>query len=200
MTLTPVILDKLIFFVLKRSGPYNSTLWTRKDAIDVICNRLFSRQWNLDRHLQDVHEINDDIKKEKSRGGIDGYDYEYGQLNMDSANNLMKTDNKNNDMDYNGNSYVYNNFSNLYPSPGYYTSEPYIYSNYNSLSKEKKTLNSGDKIKIQKVLKFVENYLERLYPKTTVFQIISRLRYRCLREKSDEPLKKFLVRNNMGHL
>ncbi len=47
-------------------------------------NRLFSRQWNLERHLQDVHEVNDDIKKKKEEGGIDGYDYEYGQLNMNS--------------------------------------------------------------------------------------------------------------------
>jgi hypothetical protein len=66
---------------------------------------------------------------------------------MNSAINLKKTDNKNNDMDYNGNSYFYNNFSNIYPSPGYYNSEPYIYSNYNSLFKEKKTLNCDDKIK-----------------------------------------------------
>jgi hypothetical protein len=66
-------------------------------------NRLFSRQWSLERHLQDVHEVNDDIKKR--RGRIDGYDYEYEQLNMNSANNLKKTENNNNDMDYNGNSY-----------------------------------------------------------------------------------------------
>ncbi len=66
-------------------------------------NRLFSRQWNLERHLQDVHEVNDDIKKR--RGRIDGYDYENEQLNMNSANNLKKTENNNNDMDYNGNSY-----------------------------------------------------------------------------------------------
>jgi hypothetical protein len=40
-----------------------------------ICDRLFSRQWNLERHLQDVHEINDDIKKEKRSGKIHDYDY-----------------------------------------------------------------------------------------------------------------------------
>lgn len=150
--------------------------------------------------MQDVHEINDDIKKEKRREGIDGYDYEYGQLNMNSANNLKKIENNNNYMDYNGNSYCYNNFSNIYPNHGYYNSEPYIYSNYNFLFKEVKTLSSDDKIKIQKVLKIVENYLESLYPKSNVFLIISWLRYRCLREKSDEPLKKYLVKNNMGHL
>ena len=164
------------------------------------CNRLFSRQWNLERHLQDVHEINDDIKKEERRGGIDGYDYEFGQLNMNNANNLKKTENNNNDMDYNGNSYYYDNFSNIYPIPRYYNIEPYIYANYNSLCKEEKILSIDDKIKIQKVLKVVENYLERIYPKYYVFLIISRLRHRCLREKSDEPLKKYLVKNNMGHL
>ena len=162
------------------------------------CNRLFSRQWNLERHLQDVHEINNDIKKR--RGRIDGYDYEYEQLNINSANNLKKTENNYNDMDYNGNSYCCNNFSNIYPNSGYNNSEPYIYSNYNSLFKEEKTLSNDDKIKIQKVLKFVENYLKRLYPKSNVFPIISWLRYRCLREKSDEPLKKYLFKNNMGHL
>ena len=103
-------------------------------------------------------------------------------------------------MDYNGNSYYYDNFSNIYPSPGYYNNEPYIYSNNNSPFKEEKILSIDDKIKIQKVLKVVENYLERIYPKYNVFLIISRLHYRCLREKSDEPLKKFLVKNNMGHL
>jgi hypothetical protein len=56
------------------------------------CNKIFSRQWNLERHLQDVHEINNDIRKGKRRGGIDGYDYEYGQLSMNSANNLKKTE------------------------------------------------------------------------------------------------------------
>ena len=66
------------------------------------CNRLFSRQWNLERHLQDVHEINDDIKKEKRRGVIDGYDYEYGQLNMNSANNLKKIENNNNNTNISG--------------------------------------------------------------------------------------------------
>ena len=109
---------------------------------------------------------------------------------MNSANNLKKTENNYNDMDYNGNSYCCNNFSNIYPNSGYNNSEPYIYSNYNSLFKEEKTLSNDDKIKIQKVLKFVENYLKRLYPKSNVFPIILWLRYRCLREKSDEPIEK----------
>ena len=162
------------------------------------CDRLFSRQWNLERHLQDVHEINDDIKKEKRSGEI--HDYDYWQINMNSNNNLRKKENNNIGMDYNGNSYCYNNFSNTYPNPGYYNGEPYIYSNFNSLFKEEKRLSVDDKMKIQKILKLLENYLEKFYPTSYVFPIIAWLRYRCLREKSDEPLKKYLVQNNMGHL
>ncbi len=101
-------------------------------------------------------------------------------------------------MDYNGNSYCYNNFSNIYPNPEYYNSEPYIYSNYNSIFKEEKTLSSDDKIKIQKVLKFVENYLKRLYPKSYVFPIYHGYVIVAYARKSDEPLKKYLVKNNMG--
>jgi hypothetical protein len=104
------------------------------------CNILFSRQWNLKRHLQDVHEITNDIKKENRRGEIDGYAYAYGQLNMNKVNNLKKTENNNNDIDYNGNSYCYTNFSNIYPNPGYNNNEPSIYSNYNSISIEEKKL------------------------------------------------------------
>ena len=163
-----------------------------------ICDRLFSRQWNLEGHLQDVHEINDDIIKEKRSGKI--HDYDYWQINMNNNNNLWKKENNNISMDYNGNSYSYNNFSNTYPNPGYYNGQPYIYSNFNSQFKEEKRLSVDDKIKIQKVLKFLENYLEKFCPTSYVFQIISWLRYRCLREKSDEPLKKYLVQNNLGHL
>ena len=58
------------------------------------------------------------------------------------------------------------------------------------ISQENDNIKNDDKIKIQKVLKFVENYLKRLYPKSNVFPIILWLRYRCLREKSDEPIEK----------
>ena len=78
----------------------------------------------------------------------------------------------------------------------------YPYSNINSRYKEeeKKRLSIDDKIKIQKVLKNLENYLEKFYPSTFIFQIVSWLRYQCFTQKSDKPLKKFLVQNNIGFL
>ena len=70
----------------------------------------------------------------------------------------------------------------------------------NTKKKKKKRLSIDDKIKIQKILKNLENYLEKFYTRAFIFQIISWLRYQCFTQKSDEPLKKFLVQNNIGFL
>ena len=84
---------------------------------------------------------------------------------------------------------------------GIITTHHYPYSNINSQYKEEeKNLSIDDKIKIQKVLKNLENYLEKFYPSAFIFQILSWLRYQCFTQKSDEPLKKFLVQNNIGFL
>jgi hypothetical protein len=83
----------------------------------------------------------------------------------------------------------------------------YLYSNINSQCKEEekekegeKRLSIDDKIKIQKVLKNLKNYLEKFYPRAYIVQILSWLRYQCLTQKSDKPLKKFLVQNNIVFL
>lgn len=149
----------------------------------------------MDRHLQDVHEIYDDTKKEKGSREIG--DYNYWQRNIDSNNNFWITSNNIDKMNYNQRSYS-NTFPNTFPNPGYYHGEHF--SNFNSLSKEEKRLNVDDRIKIQKVLKILKNTLEKIYSTTYVVCTISWLHYRCLSEKSDEPIKKFLVQNNMGYL
>ena len=61
-------------------------------------------------------------------------------------------------------------------------------------NKEEKKLSIDDKIKIQKVLKNLENYLEKFYHRTFIFQILSWLRYQCFTQKSDKPLKNFLFK------
>ena len=67
-------------------------------------------------------------------------------------------------------------------------------------SEENRKLNSYDKIRIQSVLKILENYLEKIYSMPHVIWTISRLWVRCMREQSDEPLKKYLIKRNMGSL
>jgi hypothetical protein len=63
------------------------------------CNKLFTRQWNLERHLQDVHEIYDDTKTEMGNQKI--HEYNYWQRNIESNNNFWINSNYIDDMNYN---------------------------------------------------------------------------------------------------
>jgi hypothetical protein len=115
-----------------------------------------------------------------------------------------KEDNNMNQMQYNQSFYINHNLPNNLPY--YYygfdkNTSSHLYSNINSQYKEgEKRLSNDDKIKIQKVLKNLENYLQKFYPHMFIFRVLSWLNYQCLTQKSDDPLKKFLVKNNMGFL
>ncbi len=169
-----------------------------------ICKKIFSRKWNLERHLQDVHKIYINTKQTS----ISQEDSNYYSLPIDNNinDNFRNENNINNiygKMNSRDNSSIYNIFSNPYsaslnsnndqflPYPNFYQPPGEI---------ERSILTPNDKIRIQKVLKILENYLIGLYPPFYVFRIIFYLNYKCRKEKSDEPIKEFLVRNHIGHL
>ncbi len=169
-----------------------------------ICYKKFTRKWNLERHFSDVHHVNDDLRKVRIKQETDMPDNR-SNLFEPKWKFLNKDNNMNQWPQYNQPYYYNNNLPNNFPyCYGYYNNNTssYPYSNINSQYKEEeeKRLSIDDKLKIQKVLKNLENYLEKFYPRTFIFQILSWLRYRCLTQKSDEPLKKFLVQNNIGFL
>ena len=178
----------------------------QKKNVCNICYKNFTRKWNLDRHLYDVHEVQNDLRRVRIKQGIDVpnnlsnmVEPERKILNRD---NTMSQSPQYNQSYYNNNNNLPNN------SPYYYygydnnTSSSYPYSNIDSRYKEeeKKRLSIDDKIKIQKILKNLENYLEKFYTRAFIFQIILWLRHQCFTQKSDEPLKKFLVQKNIGFL
>ena len=136
----------------------------------IVCKQIFTRKWNLERHLQDVHEIYDNTKKDNINPEIG--DYNSLPINIDSNNNLRN--------------FVYSN------------DEVYLYPNFIPPLEKEKRLNVDDRIRIQKGLKILESCLEKIYPPGFVFQIISWLRSCCRYEKSDEPLKNFFVQMNLG--
>jgi hypothetical protein len=175
----------------------------QKKNVCNICYKKFTRKWNLERHLYDVHEVHNGLSKARIKQGIDVPDHlsnmvEQNRKILNKDNNMSQSP-RHNQSYYNNNNlpnnlpyydYGFDNNTSLYP-----------YSNINSQYKEEeKRLSIDDKIKIQKVLKNLENYLKKFFPSTFIFQILSWLRYRCLTQKSDEPLKKFLVQNNIGFL
>ena len=173
----------------------------QKKKVCTICYKKFTRKWNLDRHLYDVHDVHDDLRKDRIKQEIVVQDHLSNMaeskgkiLNKDNDNNMNQTQ-------YNRSYYNNNNFPNTLYYNYHYYNYAYPYPNlYFHYREEERKLTIYDKIKIQKILKNLENYLEKFCPRPFIFQILSWLRYQCLSQKSDQPLKKFLVRNNLGFL
>lgn len=159
-----------------------------------LCNRIFTRDWNLKRHIQDVHRLYDSDKKENVNQEI--------EENYYSPNNNSFY--KENDINYynNHNPYYYNNFPNAFHNPAYYYNyEFYPNSNFNPSSLEKeKRLSVDDKTRIKQVLKVLEKHLEKIFPTSFVVGIRLWLWDSCIQEQSDEPLKKYLKKYNLGSL
>lgn len=170
-----------------------------------ICYKIFTRKWNLERHLYDVHEVHDDLRKYRVKQEIDMPNH-LSNMVVPKRKFLDRDNNMNQTPQYNQSYYNTNNLPNNFPYYYYHgfdnNTSSYPYSNINSQYKEEeeKRLSIDDKIKIQKVLKNLENYLEKFYHRAFIFQILSWLHYQCLTKKSKEPLKKFLVQNNIGFL
>jgi hypothetical protein len=169
-----------------------------------ICKRLFSRKWNLERHLQDIHKISINTKQQS----INQEDNNYSSLPIDNnVHDNFRNENIINNiymkMNPRENSPFSNIFSKPYPPPTNYNNGQFLpYSNFYHAPREieRKILTNDDKIRIQRALKILENYLLRFYPPFNVSRIIFYLNYRCRKEKSDEPLKEFLAQYNIGHL
>ena len=156
------------------------------------CGKLFSRNWNLQRHVETLHNTKGDRRNSVF------HDYD---LPLNSVR-IINYENKENYVDstaHHQKSHYHDNFPNTlsnfrHSEYGYYPS--YL----SSLFEEEKRFSVDDRIRIQKGLKILENHLEKIYPPTYVFQIISSINRLCILEKSDMPLKKFMTQNNLGHL
>lgn len=178
----------------------------QKKSVCNICYKKFTRKWNLERHLYDVHEVQNDLSKVRIKQEIDVPD-NLSNMVEPERKFLNRDNNMNQPSQYNQSYYNNNNLTNNLPY--YYygfdnNTASYPYSNINSQyeeeEQEEKKLSIDGKIKIQKILKNLENYLEKFYPRVFIFQILSWLRYQCLTKKSEEPLKRFLVQKNIGFL
>lgn len=112
----------------------------QKKNVCNICYKNFTRKWNLDRHLYDVHEVQNDLRRVRIKQGIDVpnnlsnmVEPERKILNRD---NTMSQSPQYNQSYYNNNNNLPNN------SPYYYygydnnTSSSYPYSNIDSRYKE----------------------------------------------------------------
>ena len=61
--------------------------------MEKMCNisrRIFTRKWNLQRHLNEVHNIRNETSKNRLNYEIDDYDYSLSSLNTSYNNNFQK--------------------------------------------------------------------------------------------------------------
>jgi hypothetical protein len=163
-----------------------------------VCNKIFTRKWNLERHLQDIHGI---YNKPENQNITSEIDNNTSSQRYNNTNHIFRdsyNDGNMNQMDYSGQYNNYNNFAQNYSYHEYYR-QRYPWSNFNlQLEKEPKRWTYDDKIRLQRGLKILQNHLQSFYPPPFVSGIILMLRRKCNSEKSDEPLKKYFVQMNIG--
>lgn len=173
-----------------------------------ICGQSFTRKWNLQRHLRDVdHDVID--KKYIAKEDIDNR-YSLPINNNRYNSNFSNTENNMKEIYPNQNFSNNNNFRTNFPPYGYNNVQPYPYpyqypylpfinpitNSQPNIEKEEWTQN--DRIKMQKALEILRNRLKKIHHPRNVSKIIKYLHYRCLDEKSIEPLKKYFVNNYLG--
>jgi hypothetical protein len=114
----------------------------QKKNVCNICYKKFTRKWNLERHLYDIHEIHDDLRRKTRIKQEEEIVVPYHLPNLLEPN--RKFLNKDNDMNQSPqyNQSCYNNINNLpnnFPYCYRYYNNipyPYPYSNINSQHKE----------------------------------------------------------------
>ncbi|MGI9011922.1 MAG: hypothetical protein ACR2F1_12140 [Nitrososphaeraceae archaeon] len=158
--------------------------------------KRFTRQWNLARHLKDIHNISDDgehdIVKQK-------YDHpNYSNPSPIKNEQIRNSENKMSEMNYNLHPPKYHNFTNRFSSDGYYYNS---YENFElfPVDKKKPKLTLQDRIRIQKCLGDLKNILLRYLPNHAVIGMIRWLNYQCCTQHSDQPLKDFCRKNNLWY-
>ncbi|HEX2406034.1 MAG TPA: hypothetical protein VHJ38_02400 [Nitrososphaeraceae archaeon] len=163
-----------------------------------LCKRIFTREWNLKRHMHDVHRIANHGNRDNNVKQKIEENFPHASFNSNSSYEQKEF--------YNypqSQRYPYSHANNFSVPPFYneYNNiQSFPYSPNNSDITETRTLNNDDIIRIQKILKNLENSLNKVYHKAYVSWKIKELKDKCYREQSDEPLKKYLITRNMGYL
>lgn len=163
-----------------------------------ICERSFTRQWNLDRHMQDIHHIPKDGENYRIKQKYEGPQYTYPSSFRNEQfriyeNNTTETGYYEKPHEYPYNTYNYSS-NDLYNNRFYDDFEPV------PLDKKENKLTIHDMLRIQRGLKILINYLQRIYPNSVVVQQIYWLNYLCCTKKSIQPLRDFYQKKNLMHI
>jgi hypothetical protein len=161
----------------------------------TICKKRFTRQWNLERHMQDIHHISEygenDMVKQKYEGSP------YSNPSIFKNEQLRNFENNMTEMDYNQNPPENHTFSNHYSREDLYNNR--FYENFEPFPPEKKEnrLTIRDIVRIRRGLQILRNFLQQIYPNQIVIPQIYCLNYLCYTKKSIQPLRDFYEKYNL---
>jgi hypothetical protein len=163
-----------------------------------LCNKRFTRQWNLERHIQDIHHISEYGQNDMVKQKYEGPPYPYPSTNRNER--YSNSENNTTEMYYYENPPEYPNLTNHYYRYDFYNNR--LYSNFESVPIDKKEnkLTIRDMIRIRRALQILRNFLQRIYPTYVVVQQICWLNYLCYTQNSIQPLGDFYKKYNLMHL
>jgi hypothetical protein len=163
-----------------------------------VCNKLFTRQWNLERHMQDIHHISEHGENERINQEYE--DPPYSNPSTIRNEQFRTHANRTIEIDYSENPHQYHNVSNHYSSKDSYNNR--VYENFEPfpMEKKEKKLTITDRMKLIRGLQFLKNFLPRIYPNHVVIQQIYWLNYLCYTQNSIQPLRDFFKKYNLMHL
>ena len=162
----------------------------------TACKKKFTRQWNLERHVQNIHKISEYRGKNMVRQKYEAYAYPSAIKNEDFRNPEKSMG----DMNYYRNPPKYYNFTNGFSPYDLYNNKVYENVEAGPIYKKERRLTIRDMAKILQALIILRNYLQRFNPHLNIMSVIMSLNYKCYTQKSIQPLKDFYKKNNLGHI
>jgi hypothetical protein len=162
------------------------------------CNKRFTRQWNLQRHLKSIQNIseygkNDNVKQKYDRPT-------YSDPSPIKNEHSSYCENTISHMKHYPNPSNYHNFTNRFYSEGDYNNCFYQNDELFSIEKKGPKLTIQDGLRIQTALRILKNVLPRFYPYNAVIGALCWLNYQCYTKHSDQPLKDFYKKYYIWHL
>jgi len=161
-----------------------------------VCKKKFTRQWNLERHLQDIHMIPEYRENKMVRQKYEACVYPSAIKNKD----LRNPENSMGEINYYQKPPEYDSFTNGFPNYDLYNNMVYENVEAGPIDKKESGLTIREMAKIPHALIILRNYLQRFEPHLDAIDIIRSLHYQCYTQRSIQPWKDFYKKNNLGHL
>ena len=163
-----------------------------------VCNKSFTRQWNLERHVKDIHYISEYGENDMVKQKYEDPSYSYSLTIKNEQ--FRNSENNTTDMNYYEDPPEYHNFTNLCLNKDLYNKRFYQHFQPFPINKKEDKLTLRDMIRIRLGLQILINFLQRIYPYHVVMIQICWLNYLCCTKKSIQPLRDFYQKNGLMHL